>query len=96
MALVADSDEPHDDEIVIRAERSVGDKVLCEFFPRVVRKSAPLSTAGAIGTGHGTSSEPCEGSGDEEEEGRGQSPATGAMSGPEPHGLITDVNEFVV
>ena len=32
MTLMADSDEPHDEEVIIRAERSVGDKDLCEFF----------------------------------------------------------------
>ena len=50
MTLMADNDELHDDKVVIRAERSVGDKDLCEFFPRLVSKSTPLSTAGAIGT----------------------------------------------
>ena len=50
MTLMADSDEPHDDEVIIRAERSVGDTDLCEFFPRLVRESTPLSTAGAIVT----------------------------------------------
>ena len=58
MPLIADSDEPHDEEVIIRAERSVRDKDLCEFFPRLVRKSTPLSTAGAIGTGPDTSLEP--------------------------------------
>ena len=75
-------------------ERSVGDKDLCEFFPRLVRKSTPLSTAGAIGTEPDTLPEPHEGSGDEEEEGQGQSQATGVTSGLEPHGLITDEHEL--
>ena len=86
---MADSDEPHDEEIVIRAERSLGDKDLCEFFPRLVRKSTPLSTAGAIGTEPDTLPEPHEESGDEEEEGQGHNLATGVTAGLEPHGLIT-------
>ena len=94
MTLMADSDEPHDEEVIIRAERSVGDKDLCEFFPRLVRKSTPLSTAGAIGTGPDTSPEPNEGSGDEEEQGQGQSLAPGITTGLEPHGLITDEHEL--
>ena len=94
MTLMAERDEPHDEETVIRAERSAGDKDLCEFFPRLVRKSTPLSTAGAIGTAPDTLPEPHEGSGDEEEEGYGQSLATGVASGLEPHGLITDEHEL--
>ena len=90
---MADSDEPHDEDVIIRAERSVGDKDLCEFFPRLVRKSTPLSTAGAIGTDPDTLLEPNEGSGDEEEQGQGQSLATGVTTGLEPHGLITDEHE---
>ena len=73
MTLMADSDEPHDEETIIRAERSVGDTDLCEFFPRLVRKRAPLSTAGAVGTEPDTLPEPREDSGDDEEEGCGES-----------------------
>ena len=91
---MADSDEPHDDEVIIRAERSVGGKDLCEFFPRLVRKSTPLSTAGAISTEPDTLPEPHEDSGDEEEEGQGQSVATGVTSGLELHGLIPDEHEL--
>ena len=58
MTLMADGDEPEDDEVIIRAERAVGGKDLCEFFPRLVRKSKPLSTAGATGTEPETASEP--------------------------------------
>ena len=50
-----------------------------------MRKGTPLPTAGAIGTEHDTLSELHEEPGDDEEEGHGQSLATGATSGPEPH-----------
>ena len=61
-----------------------------------MRKSAPLSTAGAIGTEPDPLTELCEESDNEEEEGQGQSLATGVMSGLEPqcHGLITDEHEL--
>ena len=48
-----------------------------------------------IGTEPDTLPEPTEGSGDEEEEGQGQSLATGVTSGLEPHGLITDEHELM-
>ena len=33
MTLMVDSDEPHHEEVIIRAEKSVSDTDLCEFFP---------------------------------------------------------------
>ena len=89
---MADGDEPEDDEVIIRAERAVGGKDLCEFFPRLVRKSKPLSTAGATGTEPETASEPEDGS--DKEDGQGQGESTGITSGLEPHNLITDVHEL--
>ena len=94
MALMADNDEPHDEEVIIRVERSVSDKDLCEFFPQLVRKSTLLSIACAIGTNLDTLLKPNEGFGDEEEEGQGQNLATGITTSLEPHGLITDEHEL--
>ena len=92
MTLMADGDEPEDDEVIIMAERAVGGKGLCEFFPRLVRKSKPLSTAGATGTKPETVSEPEDGSDKEEDQGQGES--TGITSGLEPQTIITDEHEF--
>ena len=55
MTLMADGDEPEDNEVIIRAERAVGGKDLCKFFPRLLRKSKPLSTAIAYQAGPGNS-----------------------------------------
>ena len=59
-----------------------------------MRKSTPLSTACVIGTEPDTLPESHDESVDEEEEGKGQSQATGITSGLEPRGLITDEHEF--
>ena len=98
MTLIADGDEPNDDEVIIRAERAVGGKDLYEFFPRFVRKSKPLSwplsTAGATGTDPETLPEPNDGSDNEEEENQGQGESLGITSGLEPQNLITDKHEL--
>ena len=94
MTLMADGDEPDNDEVIIRAERAVGGKDLCEFFPRLARKSKPLSTAGATGTEPETLLEPTGGSDNEEEGKQGQGESLGTMSGLEPQNLVTDEHEL--